>query len=129
MTCTSSTPAETMPDRFQRFLDTLPWRRIAGTVRMLGIIAISFAAGGWLVSIRDQAAQLPYLERTAANHEHEQKVLGANPVALVKCERRRVRIAESNALQAVQAAQAANVPLPNLADVPPPCPPVQVPKK
>lgn len=121
------TTTEPVAMRFQRFLDGLPWRRIAKTVRTLGIAAISFAAGGWVVSIRDQAAQLPYLERTTAHHEQEQRVLGGNPMALVRCERRRTRIAEKTAVQAVLAAEIANVPVPALTEVPPECPPAPVP--
>lgn len=105
----------------------IDWVRVQRNAYLAIAIAFSFAAGGWVARISDKSAQLPYLERTAAHHEAEQRVLGSNPVATVKCERHKAAVAEKVATQAVESVFLDTVPVPNLATIPN-CPSPTAPK-
>jgi hypothetical protein len=82
----------------------------------------TFAAGGWMVSIRDDAARLPYLERATVQNEHVQAVAGPNPLAAIKCLKRQSAAAASVAGQAVVSNYDADVSVPSLSQIPN-CPP------
>lgn len=84
--------------------------------------AAVFAAGGWLVSIRVQEASKPYQDRQAMAYEQVQKVAGPNPVASIKCERKRADTAVRVADQAVEVSNFAAVP-DKLLQAIPACPP------
>jgi hypothetical protein len=94
------------------------WLYIKDRARMFGIVAISFAAGGWAVSIRDQSASLPYKNRSTAELQSIHKEVGANPVAQIHCLTNKSNVAEQAALQATVSTFSDSVPLPDLSAIP-----------
>lgn len=97
------------------------WVCILSRARMFGIIAISAATGGWLVSIRDQSASLPYKDRATTQLEQIHKEVGANPVAQIKCDRK-VAAAVATVLAKKDAAAATPVAALPVQVCPPPVP-------
>lgn len=100
------------------------WVRVLDLVKKGGALAMAFALGGWIVSIRAQEARQPYLERSTAQLEQVKKITGANPVAAVKCLKRQGAVATDVAAQAVAVAEDSGgyPPLPDLNKIPY-CPP------
>lgn len=94
------------------------WVVLQQRARIFGIVAISFAAGGWVASIRDEASTIPYKDRSTAQLEQVKKVAGANPVAAVKCLKRQSAVAVGVANQAVANSYGDNVPIPSLTAIP-----------
>lgn len=83
------------------------------------IIGISFALGGWVVSIRVQEASLPYKNRATKQFEQVQSEAGPNPLATVKCLKRESAAAKTVARQGIAAATTdEDVPVPSLAQIP-----------
>ena len=82
----------------------------------------TFAAGGWMVSMRDDAARLPYLERSTHEAERVKDKVGPNPLATIDCLKRKSAVASSVAGQAVVSNYNADVPVPSLTQIPN-CPP------
>ena len=82
----------TMPSEKRQF--HVDWICVQRVVYLGCAFALTFAAGGWLVSIRVQEQNQPYLLKATHQFEQVQKVAGPNPVATIKCERRRGDVAE-----------------------------------
>lgn len=96
----------------------LNWVVLRETAKNVGLGAFLFAAGGWVVSIRDQAASLPYRERATATLETIHNQVGANPVAQIKCQTHRGDVAEKVAVQAFVSNLSGDNAVPNLAVIP-----------
>lgn len=94
------------------------WTRVLHWMPAFAVAVFSFAAGGWVVSIRDQAESIPYKNRAAAHYEQVQKVTGTNALAQVNCLTKKGKVAEAVAGQAIVAAVLPDAPLPNLATIP-----------
>lgn len=105
---------------------SINWIRVLDMAKKGGALAMAFALGGWVVSIRAQEARQPYLQRSAVQLEQVKKITGANPVANVKCLKRQGAVATDVAAQAVAVAEDNNgyPPLPDLNRIPfcPPAP-------
>jgi len=78
----------------------IDWVCVQRGVYFACAFALTFAAGGWLVSIRVEEQNQPYLLKATHQFEQVQKVAGPNPVATIKCERRRGDVAETVAAKA-----------------------------
>lgn len=95
---------------------TLDWVKICHAAKRVGLAAFFFALGGWVVSIRDQAARLPYREKATAAYENLAKVSGGDPGKLVDCAKK-ARKTAAVANQAIVSNYNPAVPVPHLAEV------------
>jgi hypothetical protein len=96
----------------------IDWVKVQHRAKLAGAFALTFAAGGWVASIRSQEASLPYLQRAAIQQERLQEIAGPNPIAAIKCERRKSAAAEVVADQAVAISNFTAVPKQLLAAIP-----------
>lgn len=93
------------------------WVWIRDQMPRVGAVVFAFALGGWVVSIRDQAATLPYKNAATVKLQQVEKVAGLNPVAQINCLARKSAVATAAAHQAVKAVNDENTPVPNLSDI------------
>lgn len=98
------------------------WVKLCWAAKSLSKYAIVFALGGWMVSIRAQESQLPYMQRATHQAEKIQQAAGPDPLKTIECERRRGAKAEVVAEQAVKISENRIVPR-KLLDQIPDCPP------
>lgn len=72
----------------------LDWRCIQKNFYWIVAVLFAFAAGGWMVSIRVEEQNLPYLQSATNRFERVQRIAGPNPEATVRCLNRKADVAE-----------------------------------
>lgn len=85
----------------ERLTPRTDWVLMKQRTKMVALCVFCAAAGGWVQSIRDHAATIPYKDRSTAQLETLKDAAGPNPAATVRCLKRKAEKAEALGTAAV----------------------------